>query len=147
MANENSAYPLVSFRYSVNVNGADAGFSEVSGLTLEYEIIRYRDGMSKQLGEMKIPGRPKVTEVTLKKGIFASDNKFFDWISKNNTKDLKRQDMTISLLDDEGNPKMVWTLLNAWPSKMEGPSFKGDSNEVAIESVTVAYEEMKIETK
>ncbi len=139
-------YPLVAFRYSVSIDGADVGFSEVSGLTLEYEIIRYRDGLSAQLGEIKLPGRPKVTEVTLKRGMFAGNNKFYEWVMTNHNK-LKRQDVTISLLDEEAKPKMVWTLLKAWPSKVEGPSFKGDGNEVAFESITLAYEEMKIEAK
>lgn len=141
-----SDYPLIAFRYSVSIDGRDVGFSEVSGLTLEYEIIRYRDGLSEQLGEIKLPGRPKVTEVTLKRGIFASSNKFYEWIMKSHN-ELKRQDVTISLLDEKGDPKMVWTLIKAWPSRVEGPSFKGDGNEVAFESVTLAYEEIKIEAK
>ncbi|MDR2893461.1 MAG: phage tail protein [Deltaproteobacteria bacterium] len=138
------AYPLVYFRYSVSFGGAELGFSEVNGLTLEYEVIRYRDGLSKQLGEMRMPGRPKVTDVTLKKGIFPADSEFFQWITTNHNK-LERKDVAINLLDEEGKPKMTWKLLKAWPTKIEGPSFKGDGNEVAIESITLAYEEMTIE--
>ncbi len=144
MADDAAPYPLLAFRYAVNVKGADAGFSEVTGLTLEYEIVRYRHGFSKQLGEQKMPGRPKVTEVTLKKGIFASDNAFYEWIMTNHNK-LERQNVVIKLLDETFSPKMTWTLLKAWPSKIEGPSFKGDGNEVAVESLTLAYEEMKID--
>lgn len=140
-----SAYPLVAFRYAVSIDGGDSlGFSEVTGLTLEYEIIRYRDGLSTQLGEIKLPGRPKVTEVTLKRGLFAANNTFYEWVMKNHN-ELERQNVTVSLLDEKGDAKMIWTLLNAWPSKIEGPSFKGDGNEVAFESITLAYEEMKIE--
>lgn len=139
-------YPMTAFRYSVSIDGGNVGFSEVSGLTLEYEIIKYRDGLNKQLGEIKLPGRPKVTEVTLKRGIFSANNKFYTWLMKNHN-ELARQNVTISLLDEKDAPKMIWTLLNAWPSKIEGPSFKGDGNEVAFESITLAYEEMKIETK
>ena len=138
------AYPLVSFRYSVSFGGSDIGFSEVSGLTLEYEVIKYRDGLSKQYGEMKMPGRPKVSDVTLKKGIFPSDNEFYKWIITDHNK-LERKDVLVNLLDEEGKPKMTWKLLKAWPMKVEGPSLKGDSNEVAIESITLAYEEMTIE--
>lgn len=145
MAPEN--YPLVAFRYAVSIDGSTAlGFSEVSGLTLEYEIIKYRDGLSVQLGEIKMPGRPKVTEVTLKRGLFASNNTFYDWVMKNHN-ELERKNVTISLRDEKNEDKMIWTLLNAWPSKIEGPSFKGDGNDVAIESITLVYEEMKIEAK
>jgi phage tail-like protein len=111
---------------------------------LEYEIVGCRRSLSKQLGEQKMPGRPKVTEVALKKGVFAADNGFYEWIMTNHNK-LKRQDVVVKLLDETFSPKMTWTLLNAWPTKIEGPSFKGDSNEVAVESITLAYEEMKID--
>ena len=143
---DSTTYPLVSFRYSVTFDGKDYGFSEVSGLSLEYEVIKYRDGLSKQYGEIKLPGRPKVTDVVLKKGIFPSDNNFFTWLMTNHNQ-LQRKDIMINMLDEEFQVKMVWTLLKAWPTKIEGPTFKGDSNEVAIESITLAYEEMKIEAK
>ena len=145
MADE-ATYPLGAFRYSVTFDGKDYGFSEVSGLNVEYEVVRYRDGLSKQYGEMKMPGRTKVGDVTLKKGVVPADNKFFEWIMKNHTK-LERKDVTVNLLDEEFNVKMMWTLLKAWPSKVEGPSFKGDGNEAAIESLTLVYEELKIEAK
>ena len=141
---DSTIYPLVSFRYSVTFDGTDYGFSEVSGLNIEYEVIKYRDGMSKQYGEIKLPGRPKVGDVVLKKGIFPKDNKFFEWLMTNHNK-LERKDIMVNMLDEEGQAKMIWTLLKAWPSKIEGPTFKGDSNEVAVESITLAYEEMKIE--
>jgi len=143
---EQSIYPLVAFRYSVTFDGKDYGFSEVSAPNMEYEVIKYRDGNSKQYGEMKMPGRPKVGDVTLKKGIIPADNKFFEWLMKNHNK-LERKDITINLLDEEFKVKMVWTLLKAWPSKVEGPTFKGDGNEAAIESLTLVYEELKIEAK
>ncbi len=139
-------YPMVSFRYSVSFGGDELGFSEVSGLSLEYDVVPYRDGLSKQLGDMKQPGRPKVTDVTLKKGVFPSDNKFYEWIITNHNK-LERKDVLINLLDETGAPKMVWTLHSAWPTKIDAPDFKGDSNDVAIESITLAYEEMTIESK
>ncbi|MFT4302489.1 MAG: phage tail protein [Desulfovibrio sp.] len=145
-SDSSTIYPLVSFRYSVIFDNDPIGFSEISGPNLEYEVIKYRDGLSKQYGEMKLPGRPKVSDVTLKKGIFPSDSKFFEWIMTNHNK-LKRKDIAINLLDEEGKTKMVWTLLKAWPMKIEGPTFKGDSNEVALESLTLAYEELKIEAR
>lgn len=138
------AYPQVSFRYSVSFGGSEIGFSEVSGLSLEYEVVKYRDGLSKQLGEMKMPGRPKVSDVTLKKGVFPTDNEFYRWIAAARNK-LERKDVLVNLLDEEGKPKMTWKLLKAWPVKIEGLSLKGDGNEVAIESITLAYEEMTIE--
>ena len=36
-----------------------------------------------------------------------------------------------NLLDEGGNPKMTWTLNNAWPTKITGTDFKSDGNDVA----------------
>ena len=48
--------------------------------------------------------------------------------------------MTIALLDEAGNPVMVWGLANAWPVKINGPDLKADGNDVAIESLEIAHE-------
>ena len=56
-----------------------------------------------------------------------------------------RLSVTISLLDEARKPTMIWTLTNAWPTKICGTDLKSDGNEVAIESIEVAHEGLKIE--
>ncbi|MDL2307545.1 phage tail protein [Desulfovibrio sp. OttesenSCG-928-C06] len=138
--------PSVPFRYSVTIDNTGIGFSEASGLTLEHEVFKDRDGKNAQWGEIKMPGRPKVSDVTLKKGLCTSDNRFYEWIMKcRNT--LECKDISVNLLDEEGKPRMIWKLLKAWPAKIEEHPSKGDSNEVVIESITLAYEEIRMETR
>jgi phage tail-like protein len=38
----------------------------------------------------------------------------------------------------------VWTLNNAWPTKVTGTDLKSEGNEVAVESVEIAYETLVI---
>ena len=140
-----AAYPLPAFHYSVTIGGAEGGFSEVGGLTTELQVIEYRDGLSPQYGVMKMPGIPKVSEVTLTKGIMKGDNKFFDWLNQTKLNLPKREDVTISLLDEEHKPTMTWKLAKVWPSKIEGPSLKANDNAVAFEKMTLVYEVMTIE--
>jgi phage tail-like protein len=40
---------------------------------------------------------------------------------------------------------MTWTLNNAWPTKVTGTDLKSNGNEVAVESIDIAFETMKIE--
>jgi phage tail-like protein len=40
---------------------------------------------------------------------------------------------------------MVWTVHNAFPVKVEGPQLKAAGNEVAIESIEVAHEGLKVD--
>ncbi|WP_197080606.1 phage tail protein [Methylophilus sp. TWE2] len=57
---------------------------------------------------------------------------------------IKRGPVTISLLDEAGKPTMVWTLTNAWPTKITATDLQTDGNEVAIESIEVAHEGLTI---
>ena len=82
--------------------------------------------------------------MTMKKGIFKSDNKFGDWLSEIKMNTIKRMPITISLLDEAGAPTMTWTLTNAWPTKITGPDLKSDGNEVAIETIEIFHEGITI---
>lgn len=57
---------------------------------------------------------------------------------------IERKTVVISLLDEGGNPTMVWTLNNAWPTKITGTDMKSDGNEVAVETIEVAHEGLTI---
>ena len=57
---------------------------------------------------------------------------------------IERKPVTISLLDQDGNPTMVWKLENAWPTKITGVSLKSDGNEAAVESLDMAHEGLTI---
>jgi T4-like virus tail tube protein gp19. len=39
---------------------------------------------------------------------------------------------------------MVWTLKNAWPTKISGYELKAEGNEVAVESIEIVHEGMTI---
>ena len=49
------------------------------------------------------------------------------------------------MLGASGDPVVTWKISNAWPVKIEGPGFKSTGNEVAIESVELAHEGIKVE--
>ena len=123
---------------------ADGTFQEVSGLDVEAQIIEYRHGNSPEFSTIKMPGIKKFGNVTLKKGIFVKDNKFWDWFNKIKMNTIERQSVTISLLDEAGSPTMVWTLKNAWPTKITGTDMKSDGNEVAVETLEIAHEGLTI---
>ena len=55
-----------------------------------------------------------------------------------------RVPVTISLLDEAGKPTMVWTLANAWPTKITGTDLKAEGNEVAIETIEIVHEGLTI---
>jgi phage tail-like protein len=143
-AQSQTVWPLPKFYFEVKWDSEVMSFQEVSGLDTEAQIIEYRAGDSKEFTTVKMPGLKKSGNVTMKKGVFKSDNKFWDWFSKMKMNTIKRVPVTISLLDEGGAPTMVWTLANAWPTKITGTDLKADGNEAAIESIEIAHEGLVI---
>ncbi len=119
-------------------------FQEVSGLDIQSEEIKYRAGDSKVFSVVKMPGMVKFGNVTMKKGVFKGDNKFWDWLNQIKLNTIKRVPVTISLLDESSAPTMVWTLKNAWPTKISSTDLKAEGNEVAIESIEIVHEGLTI---
>ncbi|WP_293905386.1 phage tail protein [Phenylobacterium sp.] len=142
-----TAWPIPKFRFEVKWDSNVMSFQEVSGLDIESQPIEYRAGDSKAFSVMKMPGIKKYSDITMKKGVLKSDNKFWDWFNQIKMNTIKRVPVTISLLDEEGSPTMVWTLANAWPTKISGTDLKSTGNEVAVETIVIAHEGLTIANK
>lgn len=137
-------WPLPKFYFQIRWDSQVMSFQEVSGLDAEVQPIEYRHGNSKAFSTIKMPGLRKVGNVTLKKGICQNDNGFWDWFNQIKMNKIKRVPVTISLLDESGAPTMVWTLTNAWPTKITGTDLKSAGNEVAVEAIEIAYESLTV---
>lgn len=139
-------YPLPKFHFEVDWGGAKIGFSEVTGLSVTQEVIQYRDGEMKEMTFLKQAGLRKYSNITLKRGTFATDNDYFKWwdsVKIQNYSD--RRDLTIKLLDENHSPVVTWKVKKAWPTKIESTNLKADANEVAIETLEIAHEGFTIE--
>jgi phage tail-like protein len=143
---QDNIWPLPKFYFGVKITGQDSmvAFQEITGLETETTPIEYRAGNSKPFNVIKMPGLIKSGNITLKKGIFAKDNAFWAWFSQINLNTIKRETVTIQLLDENGAATMVWTLTNAFPIKITGTDLKAEGNEVAVESLEIAHEKLTI---
>jgi phage tail-like protein len=140
-----AVYPLPVFHFRVEWGGKNISFSEASGLTQELQVIEYRDGNSPDYSTVKMPGLQKYTNIVLKRGISKGDNDFFKWLNTVKLNSIERRDLTISLLNENHEPVMVWKAQNAFPVKVEGPGLKASGNEVAIESIEIAHEGLTLQ--
>jgi phage tail-like protein len=136
--------PLPTFYFQVQWGDNDLSFQEISGLDVEAQTIEYRHGDSPVFSAIKMPGIKKYGNVTMKKGVFQGDNQFFDWLNQIKDNTIKRVPVSISLLDEMGKATMVWTLHNAWPTKITGTDLKSYGKEVVIETIEIAYEGLSI---
>lgn len=138
-------YPLPKFHFRVEWGGSKIGFTEVTGLNIENEIIEYRDGSSPEYHKIKMPGLQKFGNITLKRGMFNGDNEFFQWLNTVSLSKVERRDVSIALLNENHEPVYLWRVKNAFPVKVVAPDLKSDANEVAVESIEIAHEGLVIE--
>jgi phage tail-like protein len=148
---DNFKYPVPKFHFEVSWGGTRMGFTEVTGLDFETEVIEYREGNNPTYNKHKQPGLTKYSNVTLKRGTVLEDFEFFKlwretakFQESNKIKKVFRRDITIKLLNEDHMPIITWTLENAWPTKIQSTDLKADGNEVAIESMELVHEGLKI---
>ena len=143
-------WPVAKFHYEVEIHGTPMSFQEVSGLETETTVIEYRHGDSEIFSTNKMAGLIKTSNLVLKKGIFHDDEDSLEWwkaILEEKayyTQD-DRMDIVVTLLDEQGEAVMSANLTNCFPIKYSFTDLKSDANEVAIESIEFAYEEVEFE--
>lgn len=140
-----ATYPLSKFHFQVEWGGTKIGFTEISGLDSELEVIEYRQGASPEYSKIKMPGLRKFSNITLKRGMFQGDNEYFNWLNSVQMNTIERRDITISLLNQDHEPVVVWKVRNAFPTKVQSTDLKADGNEVAIESMEIVHEGLTIQ--
>lgn len=138
-------YPLPVFHFQVEWGGQRIGFTEVSGLDQELQPIEYREGSSYDYQVTKMPGMAKQGNITLKRGVIKADNDFAIWLTTVKMNQIERRDLTISLLNEEHAPVMVWKAFACWPCKIQGVGLKSTGNEVAIETLELCLEKLTTE--
>lgn len=135
--------PLVGFHYAIEVQGVVSGyFTECSGVGSEHEIVEHKvvDAKGRE-SIMKIPGRLKWQEITLKRGI--TDNMdIWDWRDQvvEGKVDDARRNGSVVMFNQKLEEVARWNFKNAWPSKVSGPTMKADSNEFGIEEMVITHE-------
>lgn len=138
-------YPIPRFHFQVDWGGAKISFTEVTGLVMEREKIEYRHSDSKDLNKIAMPGMAKNNNITLKRGKFEGDFDLNLWLEEiSDERANKRRDVTIRLLNEKHNPVAAWTAARCFPVKVTAPDLKSDANEVAIESIEIAHEGLKL---
>ena len=131
--------PFASFNFKLEIEGITvAGFSEVTGLNQESNVIDYREGQE-PITPRKLPGLNKIGNITLKRGI-SPDLSVYNWRKTVTDGDIERRNASIVLHNEKHEEVVRWNLVNAWPSKYVGPDLKANANEVAIESVELTHE-------
>lgn len=137
-------WPMPKFRFEVDFGTEmkDVAFQEVSGLDSDNQLIAYRKANSTLFSTEKMPGIAKYGNITMKRGVFVNHNTFWNWYKEIMMNTIERQTIVIKLLDEAGNVTMKWQLNKAWPTKITSTDLKSNGNEVAIDTLEIAHEQL-----
>jgi phage tail-like protein len=136
--------PLPGHHFIVEWGGTRLGFTSVSGLDQEVDVVEYREGNMRTSHPVRIPGLHRPGTVVLRRGVVAGDGDFQAWLSTVRNGTVERRDLTVSLLNEEHDPVMSWRLRNAWPSGLRGPALHAMRSEVAIEELVIVHEGIQV---
>lgn len=135
--------PYAQYNFLLEIDGiTSAGFTEVGGITMESEVIEYREG--NELARMrKLPALMKFGNITLKRG-YTQNTELWDWRKTTLRGVTERKAGAIILLDEAREPKLRWEFREGWISKYEGPALNATANEAAIESIEIVVENVEL---
>jgi phage tail-like protein len=146
-----STYPLPVYNYKVEIGGVAIAFSEVSGLSIAYETTTYKESNTDQKAPgprvVHMPSQATATNITLKKGLIRtlSVATFYKWIASIQINQVEKKDIYVRLCDEKGDAVISWKVINAFPTKLDAPTFDANSNDAAIESMELRADGIVIE--
>lgn len=128
-------FPLNLFRFELLIGDVVAGgFDEADGLSQSGG----EDAFDRLLRPLrKIAGLHKFSNITLKRGI-AADRTLADWHRSIGAGRTDRRDVIVRRTDS----RTETLLANAWIRKIEGPTLNASANDVAIETLELACEQI-----
>ncbi len=122
----------------------EAVFQSCDGLESEIEVVYLTEG-GRGSAPHAVRGVPKVNKLLFSKGSISGKGGkkgLFDWFLEvcDYSKPLKRQTLTIQLLDSQKNAVRSWRVVNAWPCRWLGPSLSRESADLSVEYIEFAHE-------
>lgn len=136
--------PAISIAYNVTIDGIiPLGiWTKIEGLGMEYQVTEYREGGVN--GYMhKIVGPLKFTNMRLSRPVDSTSPLVMMWLAANQMK-IVPQTMAVTAMTAGGEAITTWNLVGAVPVKWTGPQLDVMSNNVATETLEVAYQEISI---
>ena len=135
-----------AYRFYVQIdNVTHAVFTELTGLQIETEVMEYAEGGNNAFVH-RLPGRTKVGNITLKRGMTAS-NELFKWyidIAYGKTVPVPRRHVSVIMYDTAGKEVMRWSFNNAYPVKWVGPQLNAGGTNTAVETLELTHDGLQI---
>lgn len=145
------AYPIAVYNYRVEIGSDAVAFSEVSGLSRSYETTTYKESPVESgipgPRVMHMPAQAPASTLTLKKGMVRGSSvaTLYEWINSTQLNQTEKKDIYVRLCDENGDPVISWKVTNAFPTKLDAPTFDANSNDIAVESMELTADGVTVE--
>jgi phage tail-like protein len=134
--------PALSLTYKCTIDGIIplGTWNKIQGLGFQYEVQDYREGGVNSYVH-KIVGPVKYDNVRLSRPVDSDSMLIYIWLTANLVK-IVPQTMSITAMDSSGKEVTTWNLAGVVPVKWEGPTLDILGNQLAEETLEIAYTEM-----
>jgi len=116
------------------------GFSQVSGLSSESDVIEHRVGSSPNV--FSLPGKVRFGNIVLRKGCTAS-SELYEWRRRIERGEDDRRSGSVVLLDANMQEKARWNFYDAWPCRYVAPQFDAADTTVSIETLELCVQRIE----
>ena len=125
-------------RFYVDIPGyGNAIFTELGGLQFDITVMDYEEGGQNAFVH-RLPGRTKVGNLVLKRGLTAS-HKFLGWFQNVMQGKIERKNISVIMYDVAGERVLTMQFASVFPVKWTGPQFQANGNAIAIETIELAH--------
>jgi phage tail-like protein len=128
--------------FALEIDGVSlAWFTGCSGLSIEFDVITFKEGNGLKVIERKRAGRPKYSEVVLKRGL-TTGKEVHDWFKEvvDAAKPTPYKTASIVIYDRIGEAAARFNLEGCWPSKMSISDLQAGSDDSMVEELTIQHE-------
>jgi len=130
-------FKITSGPLQMDSSQGTAFFRQISGLKSETEVQDFNEGGNTAFTRKLVGGR-KWPNLVLKQG-FTGDIRLFKWKLAP-----ERVNGAIIQLGPDMKEVCRWEFVKGYPVKWEGPDLDASKNEIAIESIEIAHEGLKL---
>ena len=135
--------PLLTSTFGFELDGVPiANFTGCSGLSVEFDVTEFQSVSTDGKTILrKIPGRPKYTEVVLKRGMTANQD-LYKWFKEitDHASTPTYKTASIVLYDENYVEVARFNLDKCWPSKLSGSDLSSGSDDVMVEELTLQHQ-------
>ncbi|MEF8779810.1 MAG: phage tail protein [Haloferacaceae archaeon] len=137
--------PMRTGRFKVEIDDVEvAGFRTVELPRRYTELDEYREEGESD-ARKQLWGQPEFDDLKMERGVAPGGTELFDWRTavEEGKVDDGRKEISVTLMDEEGESQIRWSFDAAWPKEYHPPELDATADdEVATESITVAFDSM-----